>query len=137
MNECDRWIKGKSVKRTDTATLHPETYAHVEARPVDIDEHGGYIGLSRIFYNREWIDHSVGRYVCDCDRVITNIRSVIKRGLHGIYYYASKNHPRRYMGEFMSRLSGAANMNRHTLRRLTSLFTVELGPCLTYRELTA
>lgn len=57
-------------------------------------------------------------------------------GLHGVYHHASPKHLDRYVAEFTFRLNDGA-VQRHTLDRLSSMFSAAIGQRLTYKDLIA
>lgn len=131
--------KAKPVRGTDAKSLHREIHATVAAgSTIHTDEHGGYVGLSGMFYKHERIDHSAGEYVRDgvTTNSIESVWAVMKRGLHGVYHHASEKHLHRYVDEFTFRLNDG-DVKRHTLERLASLVSAAFGPRITYKELTA
>ncbi len=60
--------------------------------------------------------------------------SVLKRGLIGVYHYASKKHLPRHVDESTFRLN-VGNVKRHTVERISSMIDSTAGKRLTYKPL--
>ena len=59
----------------------------------------------------------------------------MKRGMHGVYHHADKEHMGRYVNEFTFRLN-QGNVSRHTTERLDSFVDAVAGKRLTFERLT-
>lgn len=139
MRERGGRTRAKKVSGVDTAHLHSAIHENVElGSTLHTDEHSGYGGLGRLFFDHETVNHKSGEYVRDgvSTNSIESVWAVLKRGLHGVYHHASAKHLDRYVDEFTFRLNDG-NVGRHTLARLDSFVDATVGRRLTYRQLTA
>ena len=139
MRERGGRTKAMPVASVDTANLHAEIHANVEAGSMlHTDEHAGYRGLEGLFYQHETINHSAGEYVRDgvTTNSVESVWAVLKRGVDGVYHHVSPKHLGRYVDEFTFRLNDG-NVARHTLDRLDSFVDATVGRRITYRELVA
>lgn len=130
--------RARPVTGTSARVLQAEVRASIEVgSAIHTDDHGGYLGLAKD-YDHRIIRHSRGEYVVGdiTTNGIESVWAVLKRGLHGVYHFASSKHLHRYVNEFTFRLNEGA-VERHTLDRVDSLFDGSFGKRLTYRELIA
>lgn len=98
-------VKACIVGNVQSKTLSAEIIQNVkETANLCTDEWVGYKGISRI-YDHAVIKHNEGEYVRG--RVHTNtiegFWSLMKRGIIGIYHFASKKHLQKYVDEFVFR----------------------------------
>lgn len=139
MREKGGRTKASVIKDAGANSIHRAVHSGVETgSTLQTDEHGGYVGLEGLFYAHERINHSAGEYVRDgvTTNGIESVWAVMKRGLHGVYHHASPKHLDRYVAEFTFRLNDGA-VQRHTLDRLSSMFSAAIGQRLTYKDLIA
>ncbi|MGO8718115.1 MAG: IS1595 family transposase [Acidobacteriaceae bacterium] len=130
--------KAKTVEFMDANTL--QAYVHENVAPgsaLCTDENTSYRGLGLI-YDHETVTHSAGEYTRGSvsTNSIESVWAVMKRGMHGVYHHASKEHLARYVDEFTFCLNDG-DVKRHTLDRLDSFVRATVGRHITYRELTA
>ena len=99
------------------------------------DDFGGYVKLSGK-YSHFVINHSEGSY--GKGQIHTNtiegFWSLLKRGIYGIYHFASPRHLNRYCGEFAFRYN-TRGMN--DTQRFNVTIARTFGKRLTYKWLTA
>jgi len=95
------------VPNTQAATLKPIIKNLVEKGSIVVtDEWGGYTGLGKN-YDHKVIKHNEGEYKKDGYHTnnIEGFWSLLKRGIFGIYHYASPQHLHRYCDEFSYRFN--------------------------------
>jgi hypothetical protein len=98
------------------------------------DEWLGYKGLSKD-YQHEVVKHNEGKYVSNGFHTnsMEGFWSLFKRGIFGIYHYASPKHLSRYTDEFSYRYN---TRKLHDKDRFTSSLKSVEGR-LTYKQLIA
>jgi len=91
------------VKSTDAETLHGIINSNVKkGSTVVTDAYRAYNGLG-LKYKHVVVKHEDGKYVVDGSFSTNNVEnfwSLFKRGIIGIYHYASPKHLQRYCEEF-------------------------------------
>jgi transposase-like protein len=95
------------VPNTQAETLKPIIKNLVEKGSIVVtDEWGGYSGLGKN-YDHKVIKHNEGEYKKDGYHTnnIEGFWSLLKRGIFGIYHYASPQHLHRYCDEFSYRFN--------------------------------
>ena len=120
INRDIKQVKAIKVEDAKTNTLQKEIYKNIKDGSVVItDEYKGYTSLSHFRYNHKTINHSKGEYskeeVIKKSRRIQSFKvhtntiegywSLLKRGISGIYHWASKKHIQNYVNEFSYRYS--------------------------------
>lgn len=123
------------VPDTKAVTLKPIITQMVEKGAIVVtDEWGGYNGLSKDF-THEVVKHNEGNYMTASGLHTNSIEgfwSLFKRGIFGIYHYASAKHLNRYCDEFAfrynTRTMGEAQRFDMALTRLETT--------LPYKQLT-
>lgn len=126
------------VEGTGALSLEKAVRENIEqGSTIHTDDYAGYTRL-RESYGHETVCHTGSEYVRGnvTTNAVESVFAVLKRGLHGIYHYASKKHIARYINEFTWRLNDG-KVQRHTLRRLESFIDAVVGRRITYSELTA
>jgi len=139
MREKGGRTKASVISDASANSIHRAVHSSIETgSTLHTDEHGGYAGLDGLFFSHERINHSAGEYVRDgvTTNAIESVWAVMKRGLHGVYHHASPKHLDRYVSEFTFRLN-EGDVKRHTMERLSSLFSAAIGQRLTYKDLIA
>ncbi len=121
VSRTDGKVKIKKVENTTSQTLQTQIHNNIKDNSVVItDEHKGYHSLSNT-YNHHSVNHSHGQYVNGeivfekrgfgrvAVKIHTNsIESVwshLKRGINGIYHWASKKHFQKYFDEYAYRFN--------------------------------
>ena len=121
VSRTDGKVKIKQVKDTTSQTLQTEIHKNIKDNSVVItDEHKAYHSISNT-YNHHSVNHSAGQYVNgeavfekrDLGRVavkihtnsIESVWSHLKRGINGIYHWASKKHFQKYFDEYAYRFN--------------------------------
>lgn len=96
------------------------------------DEWVGYKQVNKI-YDHLFVKHNEGEYVNG--RIYTNtiegFWSILKRGIVGIYHFASRKHIQKYVKEFVFRF----NTRNDTENQRFNLFLQHTEHRLTYNEL--
>lgn len=126
-------VKTQVVPDTKATTLKPIIEGMVKSGSIVItDEWHGYTGLAPI-YQHEVVSHHSGEYARNGfhNNSIEGFWSLFKRGIFGIYHYASPKHLSRYTDEFSYRYN-TREMNDKD-RFVASLTNVEGR--LTYKQL--
>ena len=93
------------VDDTKTKTLMPHILENVLAGShVMTDEWISYKSLYKI-YDHSFIKHNQGEYVNSKihTNTIENFWSIFKRGIVGVYHFATKKHLQKYVDEFVFR----------------------------------
>lgn len=96
-------IRSYHVERVDAATLRPILVEQIaEESRVVTDEAGQYNRLDQDFAEHGVVTHGIGEYVRGDvhTNTVESYYSVLKRGLTGTYHHVSKQHLKRYVGEF-------------------------------------
>ena len=98
-------VNTEVIPDTKATTLKPIIEAMVEKGAIVVtDEWNGYSGLG-IDYNHQIIKHNEGKYKHNefHTNSVEGFWSLLKRGIFGIYHYASPQHLNRYCDEFSYR----------------------------------
>ena len=98
-------VNTEVIPNTKESTLKPIIHAMVEKGAILVtDEWNGYNGLTSD-YNHQVIKHKEGKYVSGQFHTnsIEGFWSLLKRGIFGIYHFASAQHLTRYCDEFSYR----------------------------------
>jgi transposase-like protein len=98
-------VNTEVITDTKATTLKPIIEAMVEKGAIVVtDEWNGYTGLS-IDYDHQVIKHNEGKYKHGefHTNSVEGFWSLLKRGIFGIYHYASPQHLNRYCDEFSYR----------------------------------
>jgi transposase-like protein len=128
---------GFPVASVDSATIHAEIRAHVEAgSTLHTDEAVVYNGLEPAF-KHESINHSAHEFARGdvTTNGIESFNALLKRGILGVYHHVTPKHLPRYVNEFSFRLN-EGNVRNHTTQRLDSLIRRSAGKRLTLEALT-
>ena len=93
------------VPDTKAKTLKPIIEAMVKNGSIVVtDEWNGYVGLSNN-YQHEVVNHNINEFVKNGyhTNAIEGYWSLLKRGIYGIYHFASPKHLGKYCDEFSYR----------------------------------
>jgi transposase-like protein len=126
-------VKTQVVPDTKAKTLRPIIEKMVEKGSIVVsDEWLGYTGLSKE-YQHEVVKHNEGRFVNNGFHTnsMEGFWSLFKRGIFGIYHYASPKHLGRYTDEFTYRYNTRKLEDKD--RFVSSLKSVDGR--LTYKQL--
>lgn len=96
-------VRSFHVESVGAKTLRPIMEKQIaEDTHIVTDEMATYTVSCDNFLSHESVKHSKGEYVRGeiHTNTIENYFSILKRGLTGVYQHVSKNHLRRYIGEF-------------------------------------
>lgn len=121
VSRTDGKVKIKQVPDTTSKTLQTEIHKNIKEHSVLItDELKAYHSISNT-YNHHSVNHSAGQYVNgeavfekrDLGRIavkihtnsIESVWSHLKRGINGIYHWASKKHFQKYFDEYAYRFN--------------------------------
>lgn len=118
VNRDTKQVKGIKVDDATSYSLINQINSNINTDSIVItDEHKSYHSMSNE-YNHKTVNHSKGEYVKDSStnkrgeerkafKVHTNsiegFWSQLKRGINGIYHWASKKHIQKYVNEFAYR----------------------------------
>lgn len=133
MVERNGKLNAHKVIDVQSQTLTAEIIRNVkETASLYTDEWLGYKGISRI-YDHSIVKHNQGQYVHG--RIHTNtiegFWSLLKRGIVGIYHFASKKHLQNYVDEFVFRYNTRDYNEADRFNMLLS----NIGVRTTYKEL--
>lgn len=107
MIERNGKVNAKIVENVEAKTLEQEIIKCVRlSASIYTDEFLGYKRISE-FYIHAVVHHKLGKYV-DGVAFTNNIEgfwAMVKRGLLGIYHFASKKHLQKYLDEFVFRFN--------------------------------
>ncbi len=96
-------VRSYHVERVNEATLKPILVEQIhEDACIMTDEAGQYCNLHKSFARHDHVSHGIGEYVRGDvhTNTVESYYSVLKRGLTGTYHHVSKQHLKRYVGEF-------------------------------------
>ena len=125
-------LVAKVVKNTSCEVLTLQIVNFVKDALIYTDEWWGYNSIKKLF-KHDYVNHRSSEYVRS--NVYTNtfegFRSLLKRGIIGIYHFTSKQHLQRYVDEFAL---------RHNTRKCTesdrfNLLLRNTEHRLTYKEM--
>ena len=143
-------IKNRETGNVKAFHIETSTYPDIAEKIIDnvemgstliTDEHKSYVMLKH-YYKHESVNHGVREYVRksssrDAVRITTNgvegVFSQLKRGIYGIYHWASKKHLQKYLNEFNFRFNTRGLKDNE---RFVD-FLENVGGRLTYKELVA
>ncbi len=108
-------VRAYKVSSNEKENLLPKVHLNCEDKSnIFTDSYNGYDDLNK-YYNREFVKHCVGEYYRDKKtkdgRTVYKINtnsiegfwSQLKRGLYGVYHWASNKHIQKYINEFTYR----------------------------------
>lgn len=114
----NKTVKAKIVKDAKSNTLYKEIVNNIEENSlIFTDEYSAYKSIPHSIYTHRTVNHSKGNYVKigmlnkrsgrEAFKIHTNtiegFWSQVKRGINGIYHWASKKHIDKYLNEFSFR----------------------------------
>jgi len=123
----------RQVEDTSVKSITPEILKTIkDTATIYTDEWVGYNQVNKL-YNHFFVKHNEGQFVNG--RVHTNtiegFWSLLKRGIFGIYHFASKKHIQKYVDEFVFRY----NTRKCTEHQRFDLLLQNMGFRLTYKQL--
>ena len=134
VNRDKKQVRAYKVSSNEKENLLPKVYLNCKDKSnIFTDSYNGYDDLKK-YYNHEFVKHCAGEYNRDkkdnqgrtAYKINTNsiegFWSQLKRGINGIYHWASKKHIQRYINEFCYRYN-----NR--LMNDIEIFTNWFGGC--------
>lgn len=114
VNRESQSVRATQVINAEAENLLPKIYKNVADRSTIItDTLQAYKNLKK-HYDHKTVKHSAGEYVKNDSRVAFKIHTntiegfwgELKRGIKGIYHWASKKHLNKYLSEFCFRYNG-------------------------------
>lgn len=115
VNRDKKQVRAYKVSSNEKENLLPKVYLNCKDKSnIFTDSYNGYDDLKK-YYNHEFVKHCAGEYNRDkkdnqgrtAYKINTNsiegFWSQLKRGINGIYHWASKKHIQRYINEFCYR----------------------------------
>ena len=134
VNRDTKTVKAYKVSSNEKENLLPKVYLNCKDKSnIFTDSYNGYDDLKK-HYNHEFVKHCAGEYNRDkkdkngrtAYKINTNsiegFWSQLKRGIYGVYHWASNKHIQRYVNEFCYRYN-----NR--LMNDIEIFTNWFGGC--------
>ncbi|MCL2722733.1 MAG: IS1595 family transposase [Treponema sp.] len=125
----------KVVDDTKTKTLLPEIIENIMAgASVMTDEWISYRPLHKI-YDHSYIKHNQGEYVNGRvhTNTIENFWSILKRGIVGVYHFATRKHLQKYVNEFVFRY----NLKHYNQQDRFNYFFKNMQNRLRWKDLVA
>ena len=120
INRDTKQVKAYAVSSNEKEVLLGKIYQNVkDGSTIFTDSYNGYDDLNK-YYNHEFVKHCAGEYNRDkkddsgrtAYKINTNsiegFWSQLKRGLYGVYHWASKKHIQMYVNEFCYRYNTRA-----------------------------
>jgi transposase-like protein len=100
------------------------------------DEGGQYFQAGMEFARHETVNHGIDEYVRgDCHtNTIEGYFSILKRGITGTYHHVSREHLKRYLGEFDFRYNHRSALEIDDEQRTAAAIKGIKGKRLTYRR---
>lgn len=126
-------VYAEVVPDTKAKTIVPIIHANVEkGSNVYTDEWGAYNNLNKV-YIHDRVYHAANQYVNDqvSTNGIENFWSHLKRGIDGIYHWASTKHLQQYVSEFTLRY----NTRKSSTSDRFNLVLANIDGRLTYKSL--
>ena len=126
-------LTAKVVKDTSSSTLTAEIIKTIKrTAELNTDEWLGYKGVSNI-YKHTVVKHNEGEYVRGIAYTnnIEGFWALLKRGIYGIYHFASKKHLQIYIDEFVFRYNTRLQTETERFKNLLNNMAVRT----TYRAL--
>lgn len=115
VNRNTKQVKAYKVSSNEKDVLLGKIYSNIkDGSTILTDSYNGYDDLKK-YYNHEFVKHCAGEYNRDkkdnqgrtAYKINTNsiegFWSQLKRGIYGVYHWASKKHIQRYINEFCYR----------------------------------
>ena len=120
VNRDTKQVKAYKVSSNEKDNLLPKIYLNCKDKSnIFTDSYNGYDDLKK-YYNHEFVKHCAGEYNRDkkdnqgrtAYKINTNsiegFWSQLKRGIYGVYHWASNKHIQRYVNEFAFRYNTRA-----------------------------
>ena len=120
VNRDTKTVKAYKVSSNEKDNLLPKIYLNCKDKSnIFTDSYNGYDDLKK-HYNHEFVKHCAGEYNRDkkdkdgrtAYKINTNsiegFWSQLKRGIYGVYHWASNKHIQRYVNEFCYRYNNKA-----------------------------
>ncbi len=99
-------VHAQRITQPSKEFIAPIITKHIElGSNLHTDEHKAYIEVGEKYYNHATVRHKLKIYVQGdvTTNTIESFWALLKRGLYGIYHYASEKHIDRYLDEFCAR----------------------------------
>lgn len=133
----DGLVKTFVIPNCHKETIQGIMTEHVSKEAILItDAYAAYNGIDSHFSEHIRIKHTQGSYITEGEKHTNNIEgfwSIFKRGIIGIYHYASPQHLHRYCAEFTERYNKRQISN---IDRFIDALKSSNQQRITYRELT-
>jgi transposase-like protein len=129
-------VRSYHVKAVNAETLRPIWKEQIAAdAKLMTDEAYIYKNIGKDFASHDFVTHSIDEYVRGdaSTQVVENYFSILKRGLTGVYQHCSKQHLKRYVGEFDFRYNNRAKLGIDDTARTLAALQGITGKRLTYR----
>jgi transposase-like protein len=122
-------VNAETLRTVLTQEIHPNTKIYT-------DDSGLYRQMKKFFKSHDSVNHTLKEYVRGDvhTNTIENYFSVLKRGLNGVYQHCSKQHLKRYLGEYDFRYNHREKLGYDDLARTNIALKGIEGKRLLYRD---
>jgi transposase-like protein len=129
-------VQSHHVPSVNAHTLKPILEAQLDkASTLMTDGEGQYRIIGPDFARHETVNHGIEEYVRGDahTNTIEGYFSILKRGINGIYHHMSRQHLKRYLGEFDFRYNERSALGVEDVERATKAVKGVVGKRMTYR----
>jgi transposase-like protein len=130
-------VRSQHVGDVTGKTLRAILVEQVDRRStLNTDDAGQYRNMHRDFAKHQVVNHSIDEYVRgDANtQTIESYFATLKRGIFGTFHHVSKQHLKRYLGEFDYRYNAREKLGVDDFERFEKSVPGIVGKRLTYRR---
>jgi transposase-like protein len=130
-------VRSRHVPDVNVKNLRPILMEQLDADThLMTDKAALYRGVGRKFVEHNTVNHGIGEYVRGGihTNTVESYFALLKRGIFGTFHHVSREHLKRYLGEFDFRYNTRVRLGYSDTDRFAESIPGIIGKRLTYRE---